>query len=468
MFRFIVIGTVILAIIAAVLYYFFGQGLFKSKPPEKKEVTLNVWGLWEEESLIKPAILEYKKTHPDVTLNYKMNTSQNYRSRIQTQIDANQGPDIFLINNAWLPMFTKKGQVAASTAEVMSLDEFNKAFYPVVKEDFTNYKEIKESIDENGQIPSSEKQKRTDEQFLKQGKIYGLPRGIDGLALYYNEDILKAGGINPPTTWNEFRDGATRATVVDQNGVIQTAGAALGLTGNVDHWSDIIGLLFMQQPGANIEVPANQEGADILKFYNDFVKDEKTKVWDSTMESSTQAFAQGKLAFYFGPSWRAHELRQVNPQLNFKIVEVPQLGGRKVGWANYWGYVVSSKSPNTKEAWEFIKFLTSSDTQKLLYGEAAKVRLFGLPYSRVELQKELLEDPLAGAFVRGGSAYKSWYLNSATRDQGLNDEMIKYFEDAINTVSGGSDPKFALETAGKGVQQVLDKYVRETQASPSP
>ena len=112
--------------------------------------------------------------------------------------------------------------------------------------------------------------------------------------------------------------------------------------------------------------------------------------------------------------------------------------------------------------------MTSAETEKLLYREAAKTRLYGLPYSRVDLQKELINDPLVGAFVAQGPYYKSWYLNSTTRDQGLNDEMIKYYEDAVNGVFNNSDPQSVLSVTSKGIQQVLDKYVRPNKPVASP
>lgn len=347
-------------------------------------------------------------------------------------------------------MFLKSGSITSAPKEVFTPQEYSQTFYPVVRDDFTNFRVLNAN------------------EFNTKGQIYGIPRGIDGLALYVNADILNAAGVAVPKTWNEFRDAAFKLTVADQDNIIKTAGAAIGLTGNVEHWPDIVGLLFYQQPGAKIETPGDQNGADVLRFYTDFAKVSTTRVWDNTFEPSTQAFASGKVAFYFGPSWRAHELRQMNPQLNFRIAPVPQLAGRNVAWANYWGYTVSSKSQFPKESWEFLKFLTSQEAEKILYQKASETRLFGLPYSRVDLQGELLNDPLVGAFVAQGPYYKSWYLNSSTRDQGLNDEMIKYYEDAVNATAGSGDPLNALTTTAKGIQQVLDKYVRAAPvASPS-
>lgn len=320
----------------------------------------------------------------------------------------------------------------AAPADVFTLSDFKNTFYPVAAD-----------------------------SFVKGDVIYGAPMGIDGLALFYNEEMLNAIGGQPPKNWQEFLDSATKMTVKDTDGNLQTAGAALGTAGNVDHWSDILGLLFLQQPGVDFNNLTTPQAAEVLKFYTDFVTDPRKKTWDVNLPKSTDMFAQGRLGFYFAPSWRAHELRVFNPNLKFKVAPVPQLSGRTVGWATFWGQAVSAKSQNPTEAWKFVKFLTSAEAEKLVYQQASQVRLFGEPYSLVSLSNELADDPVVGAFVIQGPIYKFWYLSSNTFDNGMNDEMIKYFEDSINATLAGTDPGVALQTVDKGVKQVLDKYTKQ-------
>jgi multiple sugar transport system substrate-binding protein len=49
-------------------------------------------------------------------------------------------------------------------------------------------------------------------------------------------------------------------------------------------------------------------------------------------------------------------------------------------------------------------------------------------------------------------------MSSFTHDNGINDQIIKYYEDAINTVLSSSDMTKALETAKTGINTVLSKY----------
>lgn len=431
----IIIIVLSLSIVLGFLFWKFGPnitGLFSPKT-EKGPVSLTFWGLWEDEALIRPVVEEYKKQNPSLSVSYVRQSSVNYRTRVQTQVREAVGPDIFMIHNSWLPMF--EIDIQAAPPEVFTLSEYKNTFYPVAEQ-----------------------------SFVKDNQIFAAPSEIDGLAIYMNEDILAGVGGSTPKNWREFMDLAARMTVRDASG-IKTAGAALGTASNVDHWSDILGLLLLQQPGVDLKNPASSAVAEVFRFYTGFVTDPRKKTWDINLPSSTEMFASGRLGFYFAPSWRAHELRVANPNLKFKVVPVPQLIDRKAGWASFWAWAVSKESKHPKEAWQFIKFLTSVEAEKLAYAEASKIRLFGQPYSRQDLQQELVNDPLIGAFVSQGPIYKFWYLSSNTFDtSGINEEMIKYWEDGINATLAGTDPQVALQTVDRGVKQVLDKYTRSTPA----
>lgn len=433
----IIIIVLSLSVVLGFIIWRFGPSIpFFNKPKSSGPITITYWGLWEDENLIRPLIAEYQKQNPKITINYERKSSLNYRTRVQTQVREGVGPDVFRIHNSWLPMFA--ADLAPAPADIFSPADYKSMFYPVASD-----------------------------SFMKGNAIYGAPTEIDGLALFYNEDMLNGVGGKPPKNWQEFIDLATKMTVKDATG-IKTAGAALGTTGNVDHWSDILGLLLFQQPGVDFSNFATPAVAEVLRFYTGFVTDPKKKTWDTNLPKSTDMFASGRLGFYIAPSWRAHELRVTNPNLKFKVAPMPQLSGRNVGWATFWGEVVSSKSKNIAEAWKFVKYLTSSEAEKLVYQEAAKVRLFGEPYSLTSLNGELAGDPIVGAFVSQGPIYKFWYLSSNTFDNGINDEMIKYFEDGVNTTLAGTDPLSALQTVNQGVEQVLDKYTKPVVSSPTP
>ncbi|HLA03756.1 MAG TPA: extracellular solute-binding protein [Patescibacteria group bacterium] len=393
------------------------------------QVSLTYWGLWESAVNINRLISDYQKDHPNVTITYEKKSHQQYRESLQNRIEAGEGPDIFRFHNTWVPML--QGVLSEVPADVVSSSEFRDNFYPTVSSDLRN----------------------------SQKKFVGVPLEIDGLGLFWNEEIFNAAGITtPPKTWQELADTASKLTVRGPTGNITTAGVALGTASNVDHFSDILGMMILQN-GGDPKLPTGQQAADALDYFASFARGE-SRVWDSSLPSSTVAFTGGNLAMYFGPSWRAIEIKNNNPLLKFQVAPVPQLEGGKVAWASYWAEGVSAKSSHQKEAWEFVKYLQQEDVLVKLYSEAAKTpgRIFGEPYPKVSMAPKIASDPILGAFIADAPYMKSAPMASRTFDNGLNDQMIKAYEDAINIVLKGSRAADALETAAKNVETVLSRF----------
>ncbi|MCR4324681.1 MAG: extracellular solute-binding protein [Candidatus Curtissbacteria bacterium] len=420
-FAFLIIISITLS---ACSYLPFGK---KSQGP----VEIEYWGLWESPTVMDAVIKDYQKIKPNVTITYKKRTPQQYRETLESQIQAGKGPDVFRFHNTWTPML--KEELDPVPSSVVSNSEFAKNFYPVVSSD------LKQS-----------------------GKYVGVPLEIDGLALFYNEDILLAAGITaPPKTWSEFAQIAAKLTVKDTAGNIQTAGGGIGTASNIDHFSDILGLMILQN-GGDPKSPKDKRTADALEYYTRFAQGQN-RIWDETMPASTVAFTGGNLAMYFGPSWRAIEIKNANPTLKFKVTAVPQLEANKntwVTWASYWAEGVSAKSTKKEAAWEFVKYLQQDETQIKLYSQAASTqgRFLGEPYSKISLAAKIAADPFAGAYVAQAPYARSAPIASRTFDNGLNDQIIKAYEDAINRSLAGSPANLALESTANNVATILARF----------
>jgi multiple sugar transport system substrate-binding protein len=428
-------------VVLASLFFLVKGKLFQKKPSSTKEaITLTYWGLWEPKPVMQGLIEQFEKDHPNIKINYIMQSPKDYRSRIQSRIAKNTGPDIFRLHHSWIPMLTN--DLSPVPEEVKNNLKLEKDYFPII-----------------GQT------------LKRNGRFYAVPLMIDTLALYYNKDILSAADKQPPRTWWGLKKLAEELTVVQQ-GKIQTAGAALGTTNNVDHWSDILGLMIFQNDG-HPGSPKQKAVQDSLRFYTLFAQGEN-HVWDKTLPHSTLSFANGKLAFYFAPSWRYFEIKQINPNLNFAITTVPQLPkladvdldeaekGKaeltNTAWATFWVEGVSSKSSHQKEAWEFLQFLASQESLQKLYSGEKQIREFGEIYPVVSLAESLKNDPLIRPFVQQAPNAVSWYMNSFTHDGGLNDSIIKYYEDAINAINSGESIDSVVETLSAGINQVLNRY----------
>lgn len=419
---FFLAGIGILLLIAAII--FFVRNYSKSSAP----ITITYWGLWEPESVFQEVFADFKKTHPNVTINYQMQSQIQYRERLNSALAGETGPDIFRIHNSWMPMFVN--QIAPVPATAYSGPKFRSTFYPVAVNDL-----------------------------MVGGTPYAIPFEIDTLALYVNTDLLTAAGVAVPTNWEEFREAAKKMTVKDEQGRIKTAGAAMGTAGNVDGWQDIVSLMMLQAGVDMTKTPNSQAAQEALLYYTTFVSVDG--VWEAKLDGSTLAFSQGKVAMYFGPSWRFFDIKNMNPDLKFRVVPAPQLpAAQTVNFASYWAEAVSKKSKNSKEAFELLNFMSSKESLMKIYTAQSKIRPFGEPYSRVDMAPMLTASPDVGVFVAGATTAKSTYLNSATGDgdTGINSRFSQYYGDAVNAAGRGNQAKQALDTVALGVKQVLESY----------
>jgi len=425
---------VILLVVAVLLVIGLGflaiQFLFKGKTPavENKIVW---WGLWEDASVVTPLIEEYQTAHPGIKIEYVKQSHQDYRERVASALAEGKGPDIYSFHNSWVPMF--KDELDKVPASIISPAEFAQIYYPVISSDLTSGT-----------------------------GFVGIPLGYDGLTLYLNEDIFEAAGKSPPTTWDDVRQLAQELTIKNDDGVITQAGIALGRTENVDHWPEIVALMMLQN-GANLAEPSGELAAKAIDFYTLFYKEDE--VWDETLPPSTVAFAAGKVAMYLGTSWRAFEIKQQNPTLRFKTAPLPRLpketpNEQDVAYASYWAQGVWARSGNKDTAWDFLKFISSKESLEKMYQGAAQMRLFGQPYPRLDMAELISTHPIVGSVIVQAQDAQSWYLADRTFDgpTGINTQIRKYFEDAINAVNEGKDTEKSLDTAAQGVAQVLARY----------
>ena len=408
----------------------------------KTKITLNYWGLWEEPEVLRPIFEKYQKTNPSIEIKYQRQDTADYRERLQAAIERGDGPDIFRFHNTWMPMMAKYNSPLPK--DVMSDDEFKKTFYPVVSRDLNI-----------------------------NGYFYGLPLEIDGLMLFYNEDILNGAGVAVPKTWVDIQNAQPLLTVKDSNNRIITSAIALGTAGNIEHFSEILGLMMLQN-GTQLNKSLTSCGdsgitdcaVQALTFYHSFAGNSGS-TWDDSLENSITAFAGGKVAMIFAPSWQATVINQINPNLHFKTAKLPQLPCNQnpcpeVDWATYWTEGVSVKSKHQKEAWQFLKYMVSPETQQALYAEQSKVRkLFGEPYSRTDLGKNLKDNPYLAPLISMAPNMQSFYLSSRTFDgaTGLDSSLINYLKDAVNSLKeGGVSEETAIKTADSGFQEVFNRF----------
>jgi len=409
------------------------------KPPQitPKEVRLSYWGLFEPKEAFQPLIDEYKKQYEreqpgsNIQINYEMrtyDTLEQYKEGLLNRLSMGTGPDILRVHATWIPQFS--AQFASLSGDILSAEEYEKTFYPVAKNLVT-----------------------------VEGDIYAIPLMYEGLLLLLNEDLFQEANLAIPKaedqlTWNEFRHTAVALTKIESGKIVQ-AGAAIGLSENVPHSSDILGLMWAQSGFVGSQDLSTDGAQAVLEFYADFFREDK--VWDTSFPSSIAAFSSGRVAMIFAPSWRIFEIERTNPGLNFTTTAVPQIPseeGLRVTWATFWVEAVSKDTEYPKEAWEFLKFLSLQENQKRLYSLATQLRAFGEPYSHQDLKKSLSTHKYLAPLMEGATFSESWLIT----DYSGNKPYVDIIGTAVNAVAAqGQDPMEALKIAQETLVQLIAK-----------
>jgi len=402
------------------------SGLPFIKPPVKK-VELTYWGLFEPVEVMTPLIEEYQKANPHIKINYEQRAYSSlaqHKETLLTRLREGTGPDIFRLHHTWIPQFAS--ELSPLPSEVMSSAEFANTFHTPLQNLLSD-----------------------------QGQLYAIPLMYDGLMLFYNQKHFEEAGITrPPTDWEEFRDAAVRLTQTDETTQkITRAGAAIGAADNVIHFSDILGLMWVQSQVDFPDALTSSSARDALVFYTNFVT--KDKVWDPTFPDSIYAFSQSRVAMIFAPSWRVFDIQNLNPGLNFGTAAVPQIPAlpsaetAATNWASFWAEGVNLDSKNAAEAWKFLKFLSEPENMRLLYSEEAKLREFGEPYSRKDLGEVLLTNNYLAPLIDGAPTATSAIITDAAG----NDVYVEAVGEAVNSVLQGKDVDQALTTLKTTVER---------------
>jgi ABC-type glycerol-3-phosphate transport system substrate-binding protein len=382
-----------------------------------KPASLEMWGLYDEPEIFNEFIQDYiKQDKCVIKIVYKKKSIENYEQELINAFAANQGPDIWMMNNNWLAKHKDKIKELPQDILKFSFADFQNTFVDVTINDLTD-----------------------------NGEIYALPLYVDTLALFYNRDYFNSAGIPyPPETWDDLIVDLDKLTQKNQWGGINRAGIILGTAENINRASDILSLIMLQNgtkmvsddkksATINDNITLNGEtyypGQDALRFYTDFSSPGKRNyTWNRQMPYSVDVFADGKSAMMLGYAYHITTLHSKNPYLNYGIAKAPQIEGRNfdVNYANYWAYTVSKQSKASDEAWKFVSYLAGKTINQRYLQKTDR------PIARKDLKEWQVQDnPQIAIFAEQSLTARNWYQIDPL-------PIEKIFSDAIESVVLGS------------------------------
>ncbi|TES95895.1 extracellular solute-binding protein [Patescibacteria group bacterium] len=405
------------------------DGKFSSKD----KINLTYWRLFDDRDTIQPIIDEYQKKNKNITITYKKFSYEDYERQAIDELAAGKGPDIWMIQNDWLPRH--KDKLTPMPEEMMNTETYRTTFVDVATDDL---------VDDN--------------------RIYGIPLTVDSLALFWNKDLFNKAGISqPPATWDDLIKDVSRLTKTRGNTVNQSA-MALGTATNVSSAANILSWLMMQNGATMIDEAKNQAifnarhktedgqayypGISALEFYTSFADPAKqTYSWNSSMLNSIDAFLNSKAAMVLAPSFQVKMLQvksqSKTPKLQFDVAPAPQIkDGITVNAATYFAEVVSKNCENPDAAWDFLTFLSDKENMQK-YHEATQ-----RPPSRKDLVEGFANEQYYGVFSVQAPSAKSFYKVDSNG-------VDRIFVEMITSVNNGEKAKDAIDKAASEITKLM-------------
>lgn len=401
---------------------------YKAKANYPSEnITLTYWRTVDGKDVFGPILEEWKKQHPNVTINVVNFPFADYDQRLSEASATGNLPDLYMLRADWVPRFKTSLKPAPKT--IFSVEDYKKTFAPITYQDL-----------------------------IRGDEVLAVTYGVPTLGLFYNTDLFSKAGIkDPPKTWQELLDANSKLVQKSGNNLIQS-GVALG-TSKVANASSIMPLLMMQNGAAMTDNPPTlatfdkpdstnyPSSAKALDFYTSFAKPTKSSYsWSDGFGESTQAFMQGRVGMIIDFPYKYLIINSQNPNLKYKMAKLPQVNtGNPVNYGEYWAEGVATTTKYPDIAWDFYNFMTSYEIMNKYSVPTMK------PASRLDLAKAQQQDSLIGVFAEQVPTAKNYYKGNSTTSDLAMLEMI-------NTSLSGFDPAIAVRAANEKVSGAIKQY----------
>ena len=149
------------------------------------------------------------------------------------------------------------------------------------------------------------------------GKLYGVPFGVNCLALFYNEDMLKEAGVEVPTTWTELQAAAQALSDGSRYGFAFSA-----LQNEEGTFNFMPYVWFANADYTNFN---SEEGIKALTFVQDMVTSGamSKECINWTQGDVMNQFISGNVAMMVNGCWQIPTMRSEAPDLNWGVSLIP-------------------------------------------------------------------------------------------------------------------------------------------------
>ncbi|GAC1538568.1 MAG: hypothetical protein NVS2B7_09640 [Herpetosiphon sp.] len=307
----------------------------------KQPTTLNIWtGYPEMEPFYNRVAEDYRKTHPDVTINVVSQPLRDYEKKLVASLPSNSAAEIIEVSTTWIGRFVQSGIVI-----------------PEAPQNITDF------------VRSPAFNSFNQENVSYKNKVYGVPLFRGQGVLFYNTDMFaKAGLKEPPQTMDQVIEDAQKLTQKDAAGKTTVSGLSLRLSGGGSGVAEKYWTWLHQYGGSLVKDMGNgkwasnynnEAGLKTLQMYVDLVN--KYHVDDPNIKHDAEAFELGQTAMFARESWVVGDIKKKAPDLKYNAVPLPN------GTINLTqGLYVTKAAQCPTAAWDYVMFALKPEHQSWL------------------------------------------------------------------------------------------------------
>jgi hypothetical protein len=289
-------------------------------------------------------VSEFNKLYPNVKVYIENSTPSEYWTKLEAATTGGSAADVFRINGPNIVKYVKAGMIEP-------LDEY-------IKRDGVNLKDYPEGMVN---------------LYNLNGIQYGIPCDYDTIAVWYNKSLFDKAGVGYPKdgwSWDEFVNTAKALTKSD--------GSVYGVNADPANQTGYYNTIF-EAGGYVISEDKKSSGYDKpetkagVQLWIDLLDAGVSPALSSFAETKADAqFYSGRLAMYFGGSWKAGYIKTSDIADDVDVVSLPSVGGNLKSVIHGCANVVNANSENKEAAWAWAKFLTDKEAQDAL-GKTGKL-----------------------------------------------------------------------------------------------
>lgn len=337
-----------------------------------KETTVEFWHFFadREAKVIESVVKDFEKKNDKITVVIKSGQDDE---KMKQAISAGKPVDVGLSYSTDIVGTFCSKEAWRDLGDYIERDKVDLEAFPKVVQDYTAYK----------------------------GTQCSMPMLADVYGLYYNKDLLKAGGFTePPKTVSELAAMGDKLTKLDAKGNIVQAGFVplMPFYENVaSHLGPSWGAKWFDDDGVP-QIGKDPGWAEMLRWQKALLDKHGVAKWKKFAAgagdefSADNAFQRGKVAINIDGEYRSAFIKDQAPNLNYGTAPIPvaddksDLYGSGYVTGNIMGIGRGSKSPEA--AWQLIKYL-STDTDAIL---KLSDGLRNIPTTEEALEKTSLKD----------------------------------------------------------------------------